>query len=206
MKKLFLCSSFKDVAMLLMSFMGDVQGKRITFIPTASNVEKVVFYVEAGRKALQNLGFLIDELDIATASPTEIAEKLEQNEAIYISGGNTFFLMQEMQKGGTGKRIAEQVEKGKLYIGESAGAMIAAPRTDYAKAMDNPKKAPELNGFEGLHLVNFYPLPHYNSFPFKKAADKIMEAYGKSITLHPMTNQEVLIVRGNDVMTERKSV
>ena len=204
MKKLFLCSSFKDVAMLLEPFAGDVQGKRITFIPTASNVEKIVFYVDAGKKALQKLGFFVDEMDVATASSEEIAKRLEQNDAIYISGGNTFFLMQEIQKTGTGKCILEQVEKGKLYVGESAGAMIAAPRTEYAKAMDSPKKAPELDSFEGLNLVNFYPLPHYNSFPFKKATEKIMETYGGSITLRPMTNQEALLIRGDDIATERK--
>ena len=205
MKKLFLCSSFKDVEALLSPFAGDLQGKSVTFIPTASRVEKVIFYVEAGRKALRNLGVTLDELDLSDASQEEIEEKLAQNDAVYISGGNTFFLMQEMNRTGAGTLIAQQIEKGKLYIGESAGAMVAAAQIEYAKAMDSPKKAPELDSFKGLGLVDFYPVPHYGSFPFKKAAEKIMETYQQSVQLHPITNHEAILVQGDQVSIVKKS-
>ena len=45
MKKLFLTSSFTDVSKQFIKFAGDeYNGKSITFIPTASIVEKVKFY------------------------------------------------------------------------------------------------------------------------------------------------------------------
>lgn len=53
MKKLFLVSSFKDVVNIFTDFEKDLSGKTVTFIPTASKVEKVIFYVNAGRKALE---------------------------------------------------------------------------------------------------------------------------------------------------------
>lgn len=93
MKKLFLASSFKDVANIFADFEKDLKGKTVTFIPTASKVEKVVFYVNSGKKALQKLGLIIDELDISTASNDEINDKLRNNDFIYITGGNTFFLL-----------------------------------------------------------------------------------------------------------------
>ena len=89
MKKLFLASSFKDVANIFADFEKDLKGKTVTFIPTASKVEKVVFYVNSGKKALQKLGLIIDELDISTASNDEINSKLRNNDFIYITGGNT---------------------------------------------------------------------------------------------------------------------
>ena len=57
MKKMFLASSFADVADLFVKFMdGKCGGKTITFIPTASLPEEVKFYVAEGREALEKLG------------------------------------------------------------------------------------------------------------------------------------------------------
>ncbi|MEG1408151.1 MAG: Type 1 glutamine amidotransferase-like domain-containing protein, partial [Ruthenibacterium sp.] len=131
MKKMFLVSSFKDVASIFEKFEKNSKGKRVTFIPTASNVEKVVFYVDSGKKELEKLGMIIDELDISTASSQDIKDKLVNNDYIYITGGNTFFLLQELKRTGADLIITEQVNKGKLYIGESAGAMITSPNIEY---------------------------------------------------------------------------
>lgn len=84
MKKLLLASSFKDVANIFADFEKDLKGKTVTFIPTASKVEKVVFYVNSGKKALQKLGLIIDELDISTASNDEINDKLRNNDFIIL--------------------------------------------------------------------------------------------------------------------------
>jgi peptidase E len=65
-KKLFLASFFKDVAQLFPEFAGqDIQGKRVTFIPTASIHEKLRFYVGADRKALKKIGLIVDELEVS---------------------------------------------------------------------------------------------------------------------------------------------
>jgi len=204
MKKLFLTSSFKDVAAIFEKFEGNLAGKTVTFIPTASVVEKVVFYVEAGKKELVKLGLTVDELEVSTATADEITGKLEKNDFIYITGGNVFFLLQELRRTGADKVIKEQVEAGKLYIGESAGSMIASPNIEYAQDMDSVKKAPNLNTFEAMSLVDFYPIPHHTNFPFKKAAEKIISKYEATLTLYPISNKEAISVNGDDVKVESK--
>lgn len=97
MRNLFLASSFKDVADIFADFEKDLNGKTVTFIPTASKVEKVVFYVNAGRKSLEKMGLIVDELDISTATTAEITSKIKNNDFIYVTGGNTFFLLQELR-------------------------------------------------------------------------------------------------------------
>ena len=198
MKKLFLASSFKDVAVLFAQFEEDLSGKRVTFIPTASVVEKVVFYVKSGRKALEKMGLIVDELEVSTASREEIASKLAHNDMIYVTGGNTFFLLQALRKSGADALIAEQVAAGKLYIGESAGAMVVAPNVEYASKMDSPKKAPELEGYAGLGLVDFYPVPHRDSAPFKRAVEKILDQYAGSLPMKAMSNAQAIVVRGDE--------
>lgn len=49
MSKLFLSSSFANVIDLFSEFMGELRGKKVAFIPTASKVEEVTFYVEAAK-------------------------------------------------------------------------------------------------------------------------------------------------------------
>lgn len=198
MKKVFLASSFKDTADLFLEFETDLQGKRITFIPTAANVEKVVFYVKSGQKALEKMGFEVDVLDVSTASAEEIESKLAGNDYIYVTGGNTFFLLQELKRTGADKLIKDAVAAGKIYIGESAGAMVAAPNIEYAKGMDSVKKAPNLEDFDALGLVDFYTVPHSENMPFKAAAKKIIDTYSDTLKLVPINNSQAIVVNGEE--------
>ncbi|HCQ88689.1 MAG TPA: peptidase [Clostridium sp.] len=201
MKKLFLASSFKDVANIFTDFEKDLKGKTMTFIPTASVVEKVVSYVDAGKKSLEKLGLTIDVLEISTATPNEISTKLKGNDFIYVTGGNTFFLLQELKRTGADKIIIEEVNAGKLYIGESAGAMVTSANIEYAKEMDSVKKAPYWTDFSALGLVEFYTVPHYTNAPFKKIAQKIVADYSTTLNLSPISNNDAILVENNEVKT-----
>lgn len=202
MKKLFLTSSFKDVYLIFKNFQNDLNGKRVTFIPTASIVEDVVFYVKEGKKSLEKLGLIVDELEISTASTDEIERKIKNNDFIYVTGGNTFFLLQELKRTGADKLIISEVENGKVYIGESAGSIVTSNNIEYVEDMDNIEKAPNLKEYSGLGLINFYPIPHYNCFPFKKIVQNIINKYTSNINLMPISNKEVILVNGDEVIID----
>lgn len=175
MEKLFLSSSFADVSTLFPDFADEnVKGKKVTFIPTASIPESVNFYVDAGKKALENLGFIVDELEVTKAPTREVSEKIQENDYIYVSGGNSFFLLQELKRNGMDRLIAEHIKSGKIYIGESAGSVILAPDIEYVRAIDDCRKAPELKDNRALSIVQFYPLPHHTNFPFKEAVEQVI--------------------------------
>jgi len=197
MKKMFLASFFADVAELFVKFTdGKCVGKIVTFIPTASLNEEINFYVANARKAFKKQGMIIDELEISTATKEEIRSKLQENDYIYISGGNTFFLLQELRKSGADKIITEQINLGKMYIGESAGSVIISDNIEYVKEMDDFTVAQNLDSFLSLGLADFYPLPHYKSFPFEEAVDNIIANYAKKIKLCPISNTQAIIVNG----------
>lgn len=205
MKRLFLCSSFADVANLFVDYVKeDLQGKIIAFIPTASLTESIRFYVEKGKEALEKAGAKIEEVEITQLSKEEIFSRLQKCDYIYITGGNTFFLLQELKRKGIDKIITELVELGKLYIGESAGAIIASPDTEYMKNVnfDPIDKAPELKDYTSLDLADFYTVPHYGNFPFKKKGEKVVQLYNETLNLIPISNKQAILVEGLNIQIE----
>lgn len=200
MKNLFLTSSFADVADLFKKSENNLlQGKIVTFIPTASLHEEVTFYVDAGKEALEKLGLVIDILEISTATHEEISRKLKNNDYIYITGGNSFFLLQELKRTQADKLIIEQVMLGKTYIGESAGSIILSPNIDYVKDMDDFKVTQNLESYEALGLIGFYPLPHYKNFPFDDVTENIVSKFAGKIELRPFSNSQAIWVKEDSI-------
>lgn len=199
--KLFLTSSFSDVSDLLPDFENNLQGKTVTFIPTASKVEEYTLYVDEGKQALEAMGMVVSELDVSTASRDEIATKLQANDFIYVTGGNTFYLLQELKRSGADQLIQEQVKAEKLYIGESAGAIITSPNIEYIQKMDEVEKAPDLDSFAALHFVDFYVLPHYKSEPFVEVSQEIKNEYENKQDLVAISNEEALLVLADGTFT-----
>jgi dipeptidase E len=191
------------VAKLLPEFTGSACfGKRVVFIPTASILDKVTFYVDADKKSLARLGLIVKELEISKASQDEITGKINDADYIFVGGGNTFYLLQEMKRTGVDKLITEHINKGKIYIGTSAGSMIVSKNIEYVKYMDDPSIAKDLkNDFSALSIIDFCIVPHCTNFPFKKAAKKIIAEYSGLLDLRPISNNQVIVVSDNEIET-----
>jgi dipeptidase E len=200
MKKMFLSSSFADSIHSFKNFAGtNLENKSVTFIPTASMVEEVTHYVDSAKEAFDNLGMDIFVLDISKESRDDIIKNLKNNDFIYISGGNTFFLLQELKKKSLDKVIIQEVNNGKIYIGESAGSIIMAPNIEYIQLLDNKEKAPELDSYQGLNEINFYPVPHLHNDYLGGEVEQIIKKYQNRIELLPITDNQVILVDGEKI-------
>ena len=112
MVKLFLCSYFAAVSSFTPQFVGgDLKGKKLAFIPTASLFEEYTDYVDEAKEAFENLGLNIEVLDVSGAPKDLIERTLQSCDLIYVSGGNTFYLLQELEKSGAKTIILEQVKR-----------------------------------------------------------------------------------------------
>lgn len=199
MKKMVLVSMLQNVLPLIKEVEPNLKNKTITYIPTASKVENLRFVFKLSKLWLEKQGLILDELDISSASYETIKNKLEKNEIIYVSGGNTFYLLQEMKKTGTDKLIIENVNNGKLYIGESAGAIVVAPDIEYVSAMDTKEKAPDLKDFSALGLTDFYVVPHSQNWSFNKAVKKIVSTYSLTLDLKVIRDSQAILVENGNV-------
>ncbi len=93
MKKMLLVSMFQNVANILRTVEPDLKNKTVTYIPTASIVEKLGFFVKIEKWKLKRLGLIVDELEISTSSYETIKDTLQRNDFIYITGGKHLFLI-----------------------------------------------------------------------------------------------------------------
>ena len=153
MKKVLLVSMTHNVTDLVKAAEPDLKGRTVTYIPTAAIAEEIEGMAEEETRMLEDLGLTVDELEVSTASRETVREKLMKNDMIFVGGGNTFFLLQELKRSGADQIIAQEVEKGKFYIGESAGAIAACPDIGYSAVMDVPDKAPGLTDYTGMGFL-----------------------------------------------------
>ena len=203
MANIFLCSYFAEIASKINEVV-KFQGKDIVFIDTAAKFEEVNFYVDEAVEILENFGAKLRHLDVSCAKNSaalvseqdepfcddEILAAISQCDIIYVSGGNTFYLLNELRKSRIWQAIKNAVKAGKIYIGESAGAIVAAPDTRYATLMD--ENSTNTSDFTGLNLVDFYVVLHFDCEPFTQATHEIMEKFGNLYDLRPINNAEFI--------------
>ena len=71
-------------------------------------------------------------LQVAKANPEEVSKALADVDVVYAECGNTFFLQFHMQRSGFAERIQPLVAAGVVYVGSSAGSIVAGPTAGIA--------------------------------------------------------------------------
>lgn len=130
-------------------FLGDV--KRILFVPFALHDRDE--YARIAQERFAKIGF---ELSSIHTVP-DPREAVEETEAIFIGGGNTFRLLKALYDADVLDLIRKRVAEGMPYIGSSAGSNVAAPTIKTTN--DMPIVEPP--SFDALNLVWFQINPHY---------------------------------------------
>ena len=192
--KLFLCSHFSQVGNLIKE---EIENKKVVFIPTASINEGYTGYVGSARKLFKKMGANLTEIDISKEDFKTIEAVFEETDIIYFTGGNSFFLIDQLRKTGVDKLLKKELKKGKLMIGESAGSVICAPSISYIEIMDEKQEDYSQIDDNGLNLIDFYVLPHYLTSPFKKITATILKKFS-DLKICPINNHQAIMVNGKE--------
>lgn len=186
----------------------DLVGKKpeetsLVFIPTASNVEK-------GDKGwlindlinLKNQNFKsIDISDISAVDESVWRPRLEEADVIYFEGGNSYHLMEWINKSGLIKLLPELL-KTKVWVGVSAGSMVAGKDLPLKISHDIfEEDLDKTHDLKCLNLVDFQILPHLNSVYFKNLnGEFIREAVmGMTDTIYVLDDNSALKVVDGEV-------
>lgn len=138
-------------------------------------------------------------LEITQYSEKEIKEKIEDTAFLHITGGNSFYLLQELKRKKLIEFLIKKIEEGMIYIGESAGTVITATDIYYFSDVDDKSLAPELTNTRGLGIIPIYPLPHYQSNPFTEIIEKVITKYDCKLHTFAFSNKEVIVVEGEEM-------
>ncbi|MFH0791719.1 MAG: Type 1 glutamine amidotransferase-like domain-containing protein [bacterium] len=192
----------------------ELTGKRpedtvLTFIPTASNVEK------------DDKGWFINDLinikklnfkeilitDISAVGEEIWRPQMERADVLFFEGGNTYHLMRWLNKSGLTKILPELL-KTRVYVGLSAGSMVVAPDLALKQSQIIYGEDLEEQPMNGLGFVDFYFLPHLNSTWFPRNIEENIRRASKDITkkLYALDDQSALkVVDGKvEIISEGK--
>jgi dipeptidase E len=140
---------------------------KVGFVPTAANAE-------GGNKdwlvndllQLRRAGYAWIDIVDPSADGVDWQSRLEAVNIVFLSGGNTFHLLDQLRKTGFGEWLTAHVQD-KVYVGSSAGSIVLTPTIATANGADpNLKNMKDLNA---LHLVDFDFIPHIPDIPLLAA-------------------------------------
>lgn len=127
------------------SFLGE--RRRVAFVPHALREREA--YTDTIRERLGRMGFDVIQV--------HGARDLDDSDAIFIGGGNTFRLLNALYERNLIPEIRQRVVSGLPYLGSSAGSVIAAPTIKTTN--DMPIVQPP--SFDALGLTSFHINAHY---------------------------------------------
>lgn len=130
--------------------------KDVLFIPYAGFAQGYDKYEEKVANVYAEYGIKLHSIH-HEENPIDAVMKAE---CIAVGGGNTFYLVREMQRTGIMKAIREKAFLGMPYMGWSAGSNVAG--LSLKTTNDMPIVEPE--SFDTMGLVPFQINPHYTDF------------------------------------------
>ena len=109
---------------------------------------------------IEENGYKLDSFDIEGKSEEEIRNFLNDKNIIQMEGGSTFYLLKVVRETGFDKILKEELEKGKVYIGTSAGAYLVCPSVEVSN-WDKEQEMFGVTDFSALNYVPFVLKVHY---------------------------------------------
>ena len=149
---------FKNKVLAL--FNKPAESVKLLYITTAADGETGdKSWVDAEYKSILALGILEDNIREYKISNERV--DLTAFDAIYVLGGNAFYLMNKILEFGFDKQIKDAIERGIPYIGSSAGSIVLGTTLKPAEVFGDIPISDKQN-YEGLSIVDGVIIPHMN--------------------------------------------
>lgn len=99
---------------------------KVLFIPTAANFPAAIEMVPKCMDDLLNLGIPAGDITVFDMHKSLSVEELSVFDAIYFTGGSPDYLLARINDTGFNKTLHTFVDNGGVYVGVSAGSIVAA--------------------------------------------------------------------------------
>jgi dipeptidase E len=200
MRKLFLASAASITLDKVRKLLPDMPSNlNLAFVTTASDPYEDKAWLYEDRDKLISMGFKVKDFDIKNKTQETLNQELNNVDVIFIAGGNIFYLLEKTLKSGFDKVVKQLIDKGVVYIGSSAGSVLLCPTIEYCKTFDDPKIAPNLKSYNGLGIVDFLIIPHYEKEKYIQRQETVKNEWrNKGFNIKLITNNQAIIIDGKE--------
>lgn len=197
--KLFLASKIKDPLSIkkLEDYLSGFKNKKIALIPTASNGENGwqswKKKNEGTWKFVHKLGAKVTDVVLEEYRDESVIKLLQGQDAIWFMGGMAGYLNYWIRRCKIDLNIRKLLKNGTVYVGSSAGAMVAGQTLQISNwlSVDGERGSENM---EPMKLVKFDIFPHYQDSYLSKIKGKY-----KGPKLYLLKDGEEVIVEDNKV-------
>ena len=159
---IFLTSESYVVLNDLVQFIDTKKNKKVLFIDTAGEpFDKKTPWIDKSKKEIKRLGFEMTVYTLTDKTIEEVREVVLGTDIIHVAGGSVFYLLEKVYEVDFLQIIREFIERGGIYIGQSAGSYLAGPSTEPAFRPSMAEMMKKLDRFDCANLVDFTVLPHF---------------------------------------------
>ena len=171
----------------------------VGFITTASKSEEDLSYVKRDWEIMRDeMGFNVEEIDIDGKTESQVMNLLHLKDIIFVEDGNTFYLLNSMRKCRFERVMKKLLKLGKVYIGVSAGSIVAGRTIKTASWKNGDKNIIKLKNLKGLNLVPFDFFVHYQP-EHAEIIKKKMPWKWQRKKLKIITDEQAILVQGKEV-------
>jgi len=172
----------------------------VGFITTASKQKENVDYIRKDWMIMRDeMGFNLEEIDIEGKTEDQVMKLLQFKDIIFVEGGNTFYLLNAMRKCNFEKVIRKLLKQGKVYVGVSAGSIVAGKTIKTAGWNNRDKNNVKLKNLKGLNLVPFDIFVHYQPED-EELIKKQLPRKGQRKKLKILTDRQAILVQGKEII------
>jgi len=139
--------------------------------PTEDGKHNLELYIEAFKKQYEGLGATVSVLNLITDNPSDedIESMILGADAIYVSCGSSYLMIEEWRKRGVDKLLRQAYNKGTVISGLSAGAIAWSKYCNSDSFYANKSSR-----LEALGWINALICPHYDSESYRQESFKNM--------------------------------
>jgi len=197
-KKLFLTSvGFlnKKVADVFLKELNKEPNKSQVLMVSVQQTKQDKYYLEESKKELNDLGF--DDIFIYNLDRKILLDEVKDCDIIYVCGGNTYYIMKKFRETGLDRIVIKLVNQGKIYIGVSAGSIMAGPNIKISGwGIDGDKNDVDLKDLTGFNFTNIAIFPHFEKDKHKQEIEEFRKKVDYPVI--ELTDNQAVFVKGKD--------
>lgn len=149
----------------------------------------------------ENFGGRMELINLLALDIDTVSERIEQNDVMYVVGGQTDYLKSVFDKTGFTKLLPKLLDT-KVYVGSSAGAMVMGQRLSAAAYRQIYGERDTYGASSYLEFVYFALMPHLNSPLFPNRKETLLKATKSHKGLvYGLDDDTAIVVEGEQTYT-----